>query len=167
MPQKSSFLSQIRKNPTGYPVGSIRTENGFSLVNGLARVGSANLSMNWRRHRGVSTVTARGLQETALDELPSDIGCVGSQTARDSAESCDSDSTDVAVRLCHGVGIPEYCNHFTAQYPACEFPLSTLPRRPHGRQDMTRGQCARYPLPVLIGAATSVLQTLPRHHAVQ
>ncbi len=52
---------------------------------------------------------------------------------------------------------------FAAQYPAYEFPLSTLPHPPCGWQDMTRvgvarlpspyGTFTRYNLPVLIGAS--------------
>ena len=56
--------------------------------------------------------------------------------------SRDIDTLDIAFRHSDSVGTLDLAD-FAAQYPAYEFPLSTLPCRPYGRQDMTRVGVAR------------------------
>jgi hypothetical protein len=64
--------------------------------------------------------------------------CTGSSTAQDSAASCGSDAADVAFRVRQRRRRPG--SAFRGSIPGPHLPLSTLRRRPHGRQCMTRGR---------------------------
>ncbi len=66
--------------------------------------------------------------------------CVGSQAARGPVASCDGDATDVAFRFQSERRHLDPSHQFRGSMASRGLPLSTLHRRPYGRQRMTRGR---------------------------